>query len=117
MSELFTEAETWVGVGLVLFFLVLIYLKVPGAAAKALDGRAEKIQAALDEAQRLRDEASALLNELRVGECSAHTVAQLDACLVGRKAAPTDGAPRMRTRARLAPRATVGGNMDGTAHH
>lgn len=41
MSELFMEAETWVGVGLVLFFLVLIYLKVPGAAAKALDGRAE----------------------------------------------------------------------------
>ena len=34
--ELLKEAELWVAVGLVLFFVMLVALKVPGAAAKAL---------------------------------------------------------------------------------
>jgi len=41
----------------------LIYLKVPGMAVAALDKRAEKIRAELDQARRLREEAEALLKE------------------------------------------------------
>ena len=65
VTDLLKEAESWVGVGLILFFGLVTYLKVPGAAGKALDDRAAKIQAALDEAQALRDEATQLLNALR----------------------------------------------------
>ena len=54
VTDLLKEAESWVGVGLILFFGLVTYLKVPGAAGKALDDRAAKIQAALDEAQALR---------------------------------------------------------------
>ena len=63
--ELLQEAEFWVAVALALFFGLLIYLKVPGAAAKGLDGYAQKIQAELDEAQRLREDAQALLASIQ----------------------------------------------------
>lgn len=63
--ELLQEAEFWVAVALALFFGLLIYLKVPGAAAKGLDGYAQKIQSELDEAKRLREEAEALLAQIQ----------------------------------------------------
>jgi F-type H+-transporting ATPase subunit b len=47
----------------VLFFLVLIYAGVHKKVAGALDQRAAKIKADLDEARRLREEAAALLAE------------------------------------------------------
>ena len=62
---LIQNPELWVAVGLVLFFVLLTFLKVPTAAAKALDDRGAKIQAALDEAERLRSEARALLDTLK----------------------------------------------------
>ena len=61
----FRNAEVWVVVGLILFFVLITFLKVPTAATKALDDRAAKIQAALDEAERLRAEARALLDSLK----------------------------------------------------
>ena len=63
--ELLQDAEVWIAIGMVLFFGVLIYAKVPGLAAKALDARGEKIQADLDEALRLRQEAQALLASIK----------------------------------------------------
>lgn len=63
--ELFKEVEVWVGIGLVLFFLVLIYFKAPHAAARALDERSAKIKTTLEEAQQLRDEAAATLASLK----------------------------------------------------
>ena len=62
---LFQNAELWVFVGLALFFVMITFLKVPHSAAKALDDRAAKIQSALDEAERLRAEARALLESLK----------------------------------------------------
>ena len=59
------NAEVWVAVGLILFFILITFLKVPTAAAKALDDRGAKIQAALDEAEHLRSEARALLDTLK----------------------------------------------------
>jgi F-type H+-transporting ATPase subunit b len=56
-------ATFWVFFALVIFIGVLIYMKVPGMAVAALDKRAAKIKADLDEARRLREEAEALLRE------------------------------------------------------
>ncbi len=63
--ELLHDAEFWTGAALVVFVLLLVALKVPGAAGKALDAKAAKIQAELDEAKRLREEAQALLTSLK----------------------------------------------------
>lgn len=56
-----SQPDFWVGVSFVLFVVLLVYLKVPGMAAKALDERADAIQKELDEAQRLREEAQTVL--------------------------------------------------------
>ena len=62
----FSNPEFWVLVALVIFFGLLVYLKVlPGALFGALDGYAAKIKAELDEAQHLREEAQALLADVK----------------------------------------------------
>jgi F-type H+-transporting ATPase subunit b len=63
--EFLKEAEVWVGVGLVLFFVILAVLRVPAQAARALDAKSDEIRTALEEAQRLRDEARAVLEDLK----------------------------------------------------
>ena len=57
------DATFFALVGLILFFALIIYLKVPGSVAGSLDRRAEAIRKELDEAKRLRIEAEALLAE------------------------------------------------------
>lgn len=57
------DATFWAFIALLIFFAIVIYFKVPGMVAKALDGRIAKIEADLDEAKRLREEAQALLAE------------------------------------------------------
>lgn len=57
------DAPFWALVGLVAFFAVLVYLKVPGMIATSLDRRAEDIRNELDEARKLREEAQAVLAE------------------------------------------------------
>ena len=54
-------AEFWVAIAFVAFLVILVYYKVPGLIAKALDARAEAIRKELDEARRLREEAQKLL--------------------------------------------------------
>jgi F-type H+-transporting ATPase subunit b len=61
VSEFFMEAETWVGIGTIVFFAVLVWNKVPALIAKTLDERAAGIVKELNEAKRLREEAEALL--------------------------------------------------------
>lgn len=63
-KEFFSEAETWVGVGLLIFLGILVVAKVPGALAKALDARSASIQSELDEAARIRAEAEVMLKTL-----------------------------------------------------
>ena len=53
----------WALVGLILFLLLVIYLKVPGKLAGSLDNRAEAIRTELEQARKLREEAQALLAE------------------------------------------------------
>ena len=57
------DATFFAFVGLLLFFALIVSLKVPGMMAKALDERAEKISNELAEAKRLREEAQHLLAE------------------------------------------------------
>lgn len=61
----FVTPEFWVLVAVLIFLGLLVYLKVPAAMAKALDARAERIQAELDEAQNLRAEAERLLTQIK----------------------------------------------------
>lgn len=71
-----TNAELWVGVGLLLFFGVLVLAGVPKLVAGQLDARAAKIQAELDEAARLRAEAEALLAQIRAEKAEADAQAK-----------------------------------------
>ena len=59
------DAHFWIFIALLVFAAVLWRAKVPGLATKALDAAGAKIQAQLDEAQRLRDEAAALLAQIK----------------------------------------------------
>lgn len=61
-ESVFESPETWVAVAFVLFIL-LAGRAIWRALAKMLDARAARIKAELDEAQRLREEAEALLAE------------------------------------------------------
>jgi F-type H+-transporting ATPase subunit b len=56
-------ATVWVFLALLVFVAILVYMKAPGMLVKALDDRAARIRADLDEARRLREEAEALLRE------------------------------------------------------
>jgi F-type H+-transporting ATPase subunit b len=56
------DATFWVGIAFVVFVGALFYYKVHGMLVGALDERAARIRAELEEAQRLREEAQALLS-------------------------------------------------------
>ena len=75
LQEKLQDAEIWVAVGMVILFSALIWAKVPGIAMKALDTRGAKIQAELDEALRLRQEAQALLASIKVRRDEAEALA------------------------------------------
>ena len=61
MHEILFDTETWVALAFVLFVAGLGYIGVHRMIAKALDERAGRIKAELDEARKLKDEAAALL--------------------------------------------------------
>lgn len=78
------DNTTWAFVGLVLFLAVLGYLGVYGMIGKLLDKRAEAVTAELGEAQRLRQEAEALLAEyqkkrVEAEQDAAEIIAQAEA--------------------------------------
>jgi F-type H+-transporting ATPase subunit b len=57
------DASFWALVALLIFFALLVWLKVPGQVAAVLDRRSEKIRDELEEARKLREEAQELLAE------------------------------------------------------
>ena len=73
--EILQEAELWVAIGMAILFAALIWAKVPGMAVKALDARGIAIKAQLDEALRLRQEAEALLADIKVQREAAEKIA------------------------------------------
>ena len=66
LTAMLQDAHFWEGVGLVILIVALIWLKVPGMAMSALDARGQRIQAQLDEATKLRQEAEKLLADIKV---------------------------------------------------
>jgi F-type H+-transporting ATPase subunit b len=62
--------------GLLLFFGLLIYLKVPAMVLGMLDGRTQEIAKELHEARRLREEAEKLLSEYQAKQAAAEAEAQ-----------------------------------------
>jgi F-type H+-transporting ATPase subunit b len=59
------DAHFWIFIALAVLIAILWRAKVPGMAVKALDDAGAKVQAQLDEAQRLREEAEALLAQIK----------------------------------------------------
>src|SRR5712671_6690394 len=68
---MFTEPETWVAIAFIILMVVFAYLGVHRTVLTALDHRAERIKAELDDARRLKDEAAALLAEYKTRRASA----------------------------------------------
>ena len=70
-----SEPETWVAVAFVIFVGILVYVGVPKLLTNALDDRARRVQAELDEARRLKEEAQKLLAEYQGKQRQAETEA------------------------------------------
>jgi F-type H+-transporting ATPase subunit b len=60
-----STAHFWEALGLLILIIGLIALRTPGMALNALDDRARRIQAQLDEATKLRQEAEQLLADIK----------------------------------------------------
>ena len=73
---MFSEPEFWVAVAFVILMGVLGYVGVHRTVLKALDNRAARIKAELDEARRLKDEAAKLLAEYKARHAKAEAEAQ-----------------------------------------
>lgn len=60
-DHFYQDPGFWVGTAILTFFALIIWKKIPGIFAKMLDDRSAEIEAQLDNAKTLREEASALL--------------------------------------------------------
>jgi F-type H+-transporting ATPase subunit b len=72
---MFAEPEFWVAVAFVILMGVFAYAGVHKTVLKALDHRAERIKAELDDAKRLRDEAAKVLADYKARRASAEAEA------------------------------------------
>jgi F-type H+-transporting ATPase subunit b len=90
------DAHFWIFIALVVFAVILWRAKVPGMAMKALDDAGAKIQAQLDEATLLREEAKELLAQINVQREATEQAA------VEMLAAAMADAERLRAEAALA---------------
>ncbi len=73
---MFAQPEFWVAVAFVLLMAVFGYFGIHRTVLKALDNRADRIKAELDEARRLKDEAAKLLAEYKARHAKAEAEAQ-----------------------------------------
>jgi F-type H+-transporting ATPase subunit b len=74
--SIFTDPETWVAIAFILFVGVVLYYKLPGKIADALDLRSAAIARELEEARKLRTEAESLLEDYKRRAESAQTEAE-----------------------------------------
>ena len=68
---MFAEPEFWVAVAFVIFVGILVYVGVPKLLLNSLDERGRRVQAELDEARRLKEEAQKLLAEYKAKQRQA----------------------------------------------
>jgi F-type H+-transporting ATPase subunit b len=81
---MFHDPEFWVAVAFVALIVVVIYFKLPRLLGKALDERAAKIRAELEQAEKLHRDAQALFEEYRAKQKAA--LAEADAIVAHAKA-------------------------------
>jgi F-type H+-transporting ATPase subunit b len=62
----FSNPEFWVGVGLLIFFAIVVAAGAPKMIAANLDSQSAKIKADLEEADRIRKEAEAMLASIKL---------------------------------------------------
>lgn len=84
-------------VALILFLLLIVYLKVPGKMAQSLDDRADQIRNELAEAKRLREEAQHLLAEYQRKRKEAEAEAAAIVAAAGREAEMLTAEARKKT--------------------
>ena len=68
---MFEDPETWVAVAFVILMIGFAWMGVHRTVLTALDHRAERIKAELDDASRLKDEAAKVLAEYKAKRASA----------------------------------------------
>ena len=73
---MFTQPEFWVAIAFVILMAVFAWLGVHRTVLTALDHRAQRIKAELDDARRLKDEAAKLLADYQARRASAEREAQ-----------------------------------------
>src|SRR3954451_22984965 len=73
---MFLEPEFWVAVAFFILMGVFVWFGVHRTVLKALDHRAERIKAELDDARRLKEEAAKVLAEYKARHASAEREAQ-----------------------------------------
>jgi F-type H+-transporting ATPase subunit b len=78
------DAEFWVAVAFVIFIGVLIYVRAHKMAIDAIDARRVRIEAELNDARRLKEEAQAVLVQYQQKQREAN--AEADAIIAGAKA-------------------------------
>ena len=72
---MFAEPEFWVAVAFVILMGIFAYVGVHKTVAKALDNRADRIRAELDDARRLKEEAAKVLADYKTRRASAEAEA------------------------------------------
>ena len=70
------EAETWVAIAFVILMAVFAYVGVHRTVLTALDNRAARIKAELDEARKLKDDAAKVLAEYKTRRAAAEREAE-----------------------------------------
>src|SRR6201995_4810080 len=73
---LFQDPETWVAIAFVILLGLFGWFGIHRTVLTALDHRAERIKAELDDARRLKEEAAKLLTEYKARHASAEREAQ-----------------------------------------
>ena len=73
---MFFEPEFWVAVAFVILMILFAYLGIHKTVLKALDNRAGRIKAELDDARRIKEEAAKLLADYKARRASAEREAE-----------------------------------------
>ncbi len=89
-------ASFWAFMALLAFLAIVVYLKVPQKIIAALDERSRKIQAQLDDARRLRQEAETLVAEYRRRRADAQAEADAIVTQAQREAETLTAEARVR---------------------
>src|SRR3954454_5744498 len=93
---MFAQPEFWVAIAFVIVMVVFAWLGVHRTVLTALDHRAQRIKAELDDARRLKDEAAKLLADYQARRASAEREAQ--EIITNARAEAERTAPEARTR-------------------